>query len=321
MREGLYVTLTPEGKIKKHLSTKMGEMPLPDTTVAEELIQFSEKTISLNLETDLQGLWNMVQQIDENPMIYKDFQEVFCAYYQVMGQHDPVHALLTRTKIEDEVSSPSQDTTQMKESLLLSLSCMTAANTAQILTKHVLSCLCRGKHIHAKSKHIFLYQSYVTTVFTLEDTLETQYLFRSEDTYYYFLLQHFLVSKPNVARCEYCGRVFLPKTRKKTKYCDRVIRGGKTCKQIAPHMNRKERAANNRVISEFNRVNDMLLHRLDRAEDDKKPSPIDTTREEYYHWLDTATAARDRYLAGALREQEAWKVIHVPTIQEMRAKI
>ena len=102
--------------------------------------------------------------------------------------------------------------------------------------------------------------------------------------------------------------MFIPKTRKKTKYCDRIVRDGKTCKQIAPYLNRKERASADRVISEFNRVNDMLLHRLERAEYDKKSSPIDLTRKEYYQWLDTATDARDRYLKGELSEEE-WAVL------------
>ena len=318
MREGLYVTLAPNGIIKKHLSTNLGEMPLKETTIAEELIQFSEKTIPFNLEKDPQWVWDRIQQIETDPMIYMDFQEVFKTYIIMMTSHDPVHAALTRTKIEDEVPPPSRDVSLLKENTLRTISCMTAVNTAQILTNHVLNNLCLGKPIRAKSRHLYLYQSYVTTVFTLEDTLETQYLFRGEDTYYYFLLQQFLASKPNVARCEYCGRVFIPKTRKKTKYCDRIVRDGKTCKQIAPHLNRKERASADRVIAEFNRVNDMLLHRVERAEYDKRESPIDLTREEYYAWLDKAVCARDRYLAGQLPEEEAVQIIHMPTIQELR---
>lgn len=98
-----------------------------------------------------------------------------------------------------------------------------------------------------------------------------------------------------------------------------TIQYGKTCKQIAPHLNRKERASTDRVISEFNRVNDMLLHRVERAEYDKKKSPIDLTREEYYAWLDKAVCARDSYLAGKLPEEEAIQIIHMPTIQELRA--
>lgn len=316
MQEGLYVTLSPQGHIKKHLSTFLGEMPFEDTTIAEELIQFSEKTIPFSLQTDPQFIYDKVQQIETDPMIYMAFQEVIQTYLIEMFSHDPIHAILTKTKIADEVPPPARDVSQLQENTLKTLSCMTAVNTAQILTNHVLNNLCLGKPIRAKSRHIYLYQSNVTTVFTLDDTLKTEYLFRSEDTYYYFLLQHFIASKPNVARCEYCGRIFIPKTRKKTKYCDRIIQNGRTCKQIAPYLNRKERAATDRVISEFNRVNDMLLHRLERMEYDKKDSPIDLTREEYYKWRDTATAARDHYLAGELPEEEALRIIYVPTIHE-----
>ena len=61
----------------------------------------------------------------------------------------------------------------------------------------------------------------------------------------------------------------------------------------------------------------MLLHRVERAEYDKKESPIDLTREEYYAWLDKAVCTRDRYLAGKLPEEEAIQIIHMPTIQEL----
>lgn len=320
MREGLYVTLTPDGTIRKHLSTIFGEMPLDEITIGEELIQFSEKTIPFSMDKDSQVVWERVEQIETDVGIYLEFQEIFKAYLIMMHTRDPVHAALTRTKIEDEVPPPARDKSQLKDNTMKTLSCITAVKMAQILVSHVLNNLCLGKKIRAKNRHPYLYQSYVTTVFTLEDTLETQYLFRSEDTYYYFLLQHFLASRPIVARCEYCGRFFVPKTRKKTKYCDRTIRNGKTCKQIAPYRNQKEQAAADHVISEFKRVNDMLLHRLDRSLYDKKPSAIDLTQEEYYKWLDTATNARDQYLVGELSEEEALQIIHVPTIQELREK-
>lgn len=75
------------------------------------------------------------------------------------------------------------------------MSCLAVANIIQILTNHVLNNLCLGKTIHAKIRHSYLYQSQVTTEFTLEEELKTRYVFHSEDTYYYFLLQHFLASK------------------------------------------------------------------------------------------------------------------------------
>ena len=40
--EGLYISLSPDGTIKRRLSTRSGEVPLSDTTIADELIQKSE---------------------------------------------------------------------------------------------------------------------------------------------------------------------------------------------------------------------------------------------------------------------------------------
>lgn len=41
---GLYVSITPDGKIKRHLSTEHGEVPLEDTTIFGELISLTDKT-------------------------------------------------------------------------------------------------------------------------------------------------------------------------------------------------------------------------------------------------------------------------------------
>ena len=47
-------------------------------------------------------------------------------------------------------------------------------------------------------------------------------------------------------------------------YCDRVIRDGKTCKQIAPALKHKERAEHDKVISTFDRVKRKLYMRVER---------------------------------------------------------
>ena len=135
---------------------------------------------------------------------------------------------------------------------------------------------------------------------------------------YIFLLQHFLLSDPKVAVCQYCGHFFIPKTRKRTRYCDRIIRDRKTCKQIAPHMTHRERTASNRVLTEYNRVKDMLLHRLDRTCEDKRSSPIDLTYADFCKWQKAAFDARCRFLAGEITEEDALRIIHVPTIQNLR---
>ena len=43
MIEGLYVTITPAGIVKKHLSTRDREVPFPNVSVTDELIAFAEQ--------------------------------------------------------------------------------------------------------------------------------------------------------------------------------------------------------------------------------------------------------------------------------------
>lgn len=161
-----------------------------------------------------------------------------------------------------------------------------------------------------------LHHMKIPAVFSLDT--EPQLLFRAFDRYYIFLLQQFVAAKVRVAKCQYCGSYFIPKTKRKTLYCDREIRGGKTCKQIAPYENHKRLAAANKVIAEFDRVKGLLFRRMERADCGKKTSLIDLNYEEYYRWLEAATDARDRFLAGEITEEEALQIIHVPTIHELR---
>lgn len=43
MIEGLYVPVSPDGKIKKYLSTKDGEVSFPERSIAEEVIALSDR--------------------------------------------------------------------------------------------------------------------------------------------------------------------------------------------------------------------------------------------------------------------------------------
>ena len=145
----------------------------------------------------------------------------------------------------------------------------------------------------------------------------TMYIFRSEAQYIYFLLQHLLTAKVPICKCQFCGGYFVPKTKHKTLYCDRIIRDGKTCKQVAPGLKKRERDAAHLVTSEYERIKNMLFHRRDRMGGNKKSSVIDLTDDELVQWLEAATAAKKRCLAGALTEKEALAIIYVPTKKEL----
>lgn len=312
--EGLYISLSPDGTIKRHLSTRSGEVPLPDTTIADELIQLSEQN-HVPLYQAIKDLWAHAGMIGKKLFAEIDFICALNEYLKHLHEAEPIRYSLLLTQLEDQKHSITHSlcdaTMQIADHLSQSMA-------ADLTVFRVLDALSNGQPIQPEDEYFTLSTSTAVVTFSLGETLTAEYQFRSEEQYYIFLLQHFLLSYPRVAVCQYCGRFFIPKTKKKTIYCDRIIRDGKTCKQIAPHMTHRQRTASSRALTEYNRVKDMLLHRLDRTCEDKRSSPIDLTYAEFCKWQKAASDARCRFLAGEITEEEALQIIHVPTIREIQ---
>lgn len=72
----------------------------------------------------------------------------------------------------------------------------------------------------------------------------------------------------------------------------------------------RQKAAQLRVVEEFDRAKQRMYKRYERAEFiNKEPSEKDLSYGEYYQWLDRAAKARDDYLAGKLSTEEALNII------------
>ena len=190
--------------------------------------------------------------------------------------------------------------------------------SAQMLTMNIMELLYVNTPIQNLPEYPMLIQFATSAVHTLGESVTIEYVVCSYDQYYrLLLLQRFIASQPNVAKCQYCGGYFIPRTKRKTLYCDRMIRDGKTCKQVAPYENHKKLAANNRVIAEFEHSLSRIRRRLERTGKDKKASPVDTTDAQFCQWLNKAMSAKKRYLVGELTEEEALAIIYVPKKDEL----
>ena len=311
--EGLYISLSPDGKVKRHLSTRSGEAPLPDTTITDELIQLSEQN-HVHLYQAIKELWAYAGVIGERPFAEIDFICALNDYLNSLSEENLIRHTLLLTQLEDQ---PHSHAHRLSDAAMGIANHLSQSMAADLIVFRVLDALSNRQSIDPEDKYFALSTSTTVVTFTFGETLTAEYLFRSEEQYYSFLLQHFLLSDPMVAVCQYCGRFFIPKTKKKTIYCDRIIRNGMTCKQIAPHITHRQRTASSRVLTEYNRVKDMLLHRLDRICEDKRSSPIDLTYADFCKWHKAASEARCHFLAGLITEEEALQIIHVPTIQEL----
>ena len=312
--EGLYISLSPDVKVKRHLSTRSGEVPLPDTTIADELIQLSEQN-HVHLYQAIKELWAHGGMVGEKLFAEIDFICALNNYLNSLREENLIRHTLLLTQFEDQKHSHAHNLCDAAMQIADHLSQSMAAD---LIVFRVLDALSNGQPIQPEDEYFTLSTSTAVVTFSLGETLTAEYQFRSEEQYYIFLLQHFLLSYPRVAVCQYCGRFFIPKTKKKTIYCDRIIRDGKTCKQIAPYLKHRDRVAADKVASEFRRAKDLLLHRLDRTCEDKRSSPIDLSYADFCKWQKAASDARCRFLAGEITEEDALRIIHVPTIQELR---
>ena len=169
-----------------------------------------------------------------------------------------------------------------------------------------------GKEFDAGEKFPYLKEYYVTQMVSLGEELTTRYVFASESNYLAFLLIHFIMAKPRLQMCQCCGRYFIPKTKQRTLYCDRIFKDDRTCKQVAPKLKHQIAAMNHTVIQTFDRAKRRMYKRYERALEGKALSEKDLTLFEYYEWLQAATRARDACLYGKLSQEEALRIIDVP---------
>lgn len=312
---GLYVSLAPDGKIKRHLSTEKGEIPLSDTNICDELISLTD--------LDFWSVFAFTKEAMCEQFYHRSNQGGFPFLCNLADQYlskresvHPMYALLTRTHIADSIHNRKNKRIAADKII----ECLRNQSESGFIVRQVFDALCENTPI-SRLPYCSQLQNFKATVFlTLEDTLTTYYVFRSHEQYYLFLLQQFISAGYRIAKCQFCGGYFVPRTKRKTLYCDRVIRNGKTCKQIAPYLNRKAKAAANAVISEFDHIKDTMFHRFDRTGGRKKPSPKDLTQEQYDKWLDGAVDARDRYLAGKLTAEETLEILRASKSRELRKK-
>lgn len=144
----------------------------------------------------------------------------------------------------------------------------------------------------------------VTKTRTSEEIL----FFDSPQSYYEYLIFIFYLREEKVYECELCNRLFIPKTKKKTLYCDRVFKDDKTCKQIGPTQKYKELAENDIVLKTFEKEKNKMYKRMERNYSFGE-TPKSITNNDYNIWLNKAVNAKNLYLNNKLTEEEALKII------------
>ena len=142
----------------------------------------------------------------------------------------------------------------------------------------------------------------------------TEYSPRSIYELYILTLNlYFQQNKQRIARCQCCGKYFIPATKKETLYCSRVFEG-RACRQLGPNLKRKLGPESDEALKKYKQLRDRMFERMSRFEtaaewDRKNLFQIDSVK--YSEWLDMAHSARREYLDGGLTAEEFLRRIDI----------
>lgn len=142
-----------------------------------------------------------------------------------------------------------------------------------------------------------------------ENGEEMKYLFFDDvENYYAYLMFLFYNRKEMPCECELCGEYFIPKTKKKTLYCDRVFKEGKTCKEIGPGIKHKMQREKDPVLETYEREKNKMYKRMERVQLFGE-TPKSISADEYFTWLDKAKQVKNQYLKEEITTEDALEAI------------
>lgn len=144
---------------------------------------------------------------------------------------------------------------------------------------------------------------------SLPDTERGQRVFRANSIFGLRMLElalYFQQDKQRIARCDYCWGWFIPKTKKVTRYCDRVT-DGFPCKQRGARFKRNLVEDEDGALKICNQLRDRMYARFLRWQnaapgEHDKLIPMDYS--QYDAWSENARLARTEYLNGKLTAGE-----------------
>ena len=157
------------------------------------------------------------------------------------------------------------------------------------------------------------YRDIVTKFYAVADSFRESF----PEAYFFFEFCAVLRSSKRIARCQYCWRYFVPKTNKKTDYCDRKWSDGRTCKMHGPNLKRKDGPAEDKYLLAFKRLRARFYEREYRC---YATAPGKTVPGGYKDWIEEACEARDEYVEGKITGEELLRRIN-PEEEQLDAEL
>lgn len=138
---GLYISLLPAGKVKRHLSSDLGEMPLPDTTIAEELISLTEYDSTAVMD-EIRKIETLSHEVAEDIMSQQTFQLRYTEFLLYLRDKEPMWYTLLRAQLREEVCKTSYAEWDARQLACFMVDNLYQSRGAEITVNIALSSLC-----------------------------------------------------------------------------------------------------------------------------------------------------------------------------------
>ena len=310
---GLHMIIQDNGDLERIIVEEDKEIELPSVNLKDVIIDLSE-TRHDGYIILLQALEEKLKSITgESVKDFEKAEQLLDLVYKacdLIFENDMVMGYLTKSLVDGTLFFNSDKV--LKDQLECVIQNLNHILFISVELDYILTQMSKGEKIDFDNKCMHtrfceVNQSFYRT----NNGTQIGYRVQTIMEYYVLLIHKFIELNPIVSKCEACNRFFIPKTKKKTLYCDRVLNTGKTCKEVAPAIKHKLEAMKDEVISTFDKEKNKMYKRLERTNDFNSNIEKPLSYSDYYSWLDKATEARNKYLQGDITMEQAIRIIKV----------
>lgn len=314
-RPGLTITEDPGGLLRKQLLDYDGTILLDETVLPhDDLIRFMHRP--------LEEYSRQLTELEEHPLFKEsldvsvlDFQDLASQCFAVANglQTDfPEAYFLMRIALDDIMTAEDDGSaSSLLQAGGLMVQTVRSLYLTRVRMRNIME-ICFGttegmtqheRWVRTATVYPQLYDHAFSVRWKAEgEQWVREYEMRSLLELYFFEICAALRSEKRITRCQHCWRYFVPKTKKKTDYCDRTWGDGSTCKQRGPNLKRKDGPAEDLYLLAFKKLRARFYERDYRAYAGLPGMSV--PGGSYLDWSYDASTARALYLEGKISGDE-----------------
>lgn len=311
-REGMHIKINKNGYVKRVVCASGKIKELKTINLIEELMLVgnTDNTAYIIAVNHIEKLYNEFKtaEPEEVGTAWEKFENAVGIMIEILYENDECWGYLTDMTVTSYMAL-SGDTPILE-----------VANHIVEIFHHwlfvstefafLLEDMSKGKKPDFEERcKIFSYCEITLAITRTNKGTEKEYYVRNLLEYFAILVNCFLEMNINIQRCKCCGDFFVAKTKRKTLYCDRVLKNGRTCKEYGPKLSQRLQAKNDEILGAYDKAKNKMYKRMERFEIFGETEKS-ITRSEYLEWLDRAQQARKDYLEGNITAEETIQIIN-----------